>query len=217
MPSHCFLPQSFVKAKGFFPSAPENVKVENLAGDVAENIYSKPWLKAAKNDGRRVVCFARMANPSSPEAYRLHITSDTLLVSAATADGFRYAWQTIGQLTSKRGIVCCDVDDAPAYKWRSLMLDVSRHFQPIEFIKKQVDIMSKYKFNRLHIHLTDAAGWRIEIKRYPWLTKLAAWRPERTWEGMVEERRTLHRRRFGRRLRRLLHTGPIARSRCLRC
>lgn len=175
-------PQSFVKAKGFFPSAPGNVKVENLAGDVAENIYSKPWLKAAKNDGRRVVRFARMANPSSPEAYRLHITSDTLLVSAATADGFRYAWQTIGQLTSKSGIVCCDVDDAPAYKWRSLMLDVSRHFQPIEFIKKQVDIMSKYKFNRLHIHLTDAAGWRIEIKRYPWLTKLAAWRPERTWK-----------------------------------
>ena len=106
-------PQSFVKAKGFFPSAPENVKVENLAGDVAENIYSKPWLKAAKNDARRVVRFDRMANPSSPEAYRLHITSDTLLVSAATADGFRYAWQTIGQLTSKSGIVCCDVDDAP--------------------------------------------------------------------------------------------------------
>ena len=78
--------------------------------------------------------------------------------------------------------MACDVDDAPAYKWRSLMIDVSRHFFPIDFLKKQIDVMAQYKFNRLHIHLTDAAGWRIEIKRYPRLTNFAAWRPEALWK-----------------------------------
>ena len=66
--------------------------------------------------------------------------------------------------------------------WRGLMLDVSRHFFPISFLKKQIDVMSEYKFNRLHIHLTDAAGWRIEIKRYPRLNNFAAWRSGKLWK-----------------------------------
>ena len=62
------------------------------------------------------------------------------------------------------------------------MIDVSRHFFPISFLKKQIDVMSEYKFNRLHIHLTDAAGWRIEIKRYPRLNNFAAWRSGKLWK-----------------------------------
>lgn len=62
------------------------------------------------------------------------------------------------------------------------MLDVSRHYFPISFLKKQIDVMSEYKFNRLHIHLTDAAGWRIEIKRYPRLNNFAAWRSGKLWK-----------------------------------
>ena len=174
-------PQSFEAGKGTF-STTSGVKVVNEAGAMADNIYSKPWTAKSSDGARQVVRFTKLQNPSSPEAYRLHITRDTLLVSAASADGFLHAWQTIAQLTSKNSIMACDVTDAPAFKWRSLMLDVSRHFQPIEFVKKQIDIMAQYKFNRLHLHLTDAAGWRIEIKRYPRLTNFAAWRQGNTWK-----------------------------------
>lgn len=62
------------------------------------------------------------------------------------------------------------------------MMDVSRHFFNKEFIKKQMDALAYYKLNRLHLHLTDAAGWRIEIKKYPRLTEFAAWREFPTWK-----------------------------------
>lgn len=174
-------PQSFAPGKGTF-STTAKVKVVNEAGKMAENIYSAPWMAKSADDARQVIRFVRSENTSSPEAYTLHVNKDTLLISAATADGFRYAWQTVKQLEQKGGVMACDINDAPAYKWRSLMLDVSRHFQPIEFVKKQIDVMAQYKFNRLHLHLTDAAGWRIEIKRYPRLTSLAAWREGKTWK-----------------------------------
>ena len=177
-------PQSFTPGKGMFSTSATGYRVVNEAGADAENIYSKPWIAKNNDKARQVVLFKRLrANGKvSPEAYRLHVTGDSIVISAASADAFRYAWQTIAQLTTKKGIVACDIQDAPAYKWRSLMLDVSRHFFPIEFLKKQIDVMAQYKFNRFHIHLTDAAGWRIEIKRYPRLTNFAAWRPNRTWK-----------------------------------
>lgn len=175
-------PQSFTARKGVFGTAANSFKIKNEAGPDAENIYTAEFSAKSAPQARRVVRFTRLAGASSGEAYTLHITPDTLLISAASADGFRFAWQTINQLSTKKGIAACDVSDAPAYKWRSLMIDVSRNFQPISFLKKQIDVMSQYKFNRLHLHLTDAAGWRMEIKRYPRLTTMAAWRPERTWK-----------------------------------
>ena len=175
-------PQSFTPGKGFFPADAKTVKIINEAGSDALNIYSRPWTDRHSSDARQVVLFRRLAGAASSEAYRLHVSRDSIVISAASADAFRYAWQTVAQLTTKKGIMACDIEDAPAYKWRSLMLDVSRHFFPIDFLKKQVDIMAQYKFNRFHIHLTDAAGWRIEIKRYPRLTNFAAWRPNRTWK-----------------------------------
>ena len=175
-------PQQFKPAKGSFNTSASKVKFINEVGKQAENVYTKEWTDKADAEASHVVKLTRLANPSSSEAYRLHITKDTLLISAASADGFRHAWQTVAQLRTKSGIMACDINDAPAYKWRSLMLDVSRHFQPIEFIKKQIDVMAQYKFNRLHLHLTDAAGWRIEIKRYPRLTNFAAWREGDTWK-----------------------------------
>ena len=62
------------------------------------------------------------------------------------------------------------------------MLDVSRHFLSKEFVKKQIDALAFYKINRLHLHLTDAAGWRLEIKQYPLLTEFAAWRTDANWK-----------------------------------
>ena len=181
------MPQHYEARKGAFDINAKDVTVTNEAGPDADNIYSHKWLGRQNGGGTaaraaRVIRLCRMTGAASPEAYRLHITGDTLLVSAPSADGFRNAWHTIAQLTTKKGVAACDIDDAPAYRWRSLMIDVSRHFFTIDFLKKQIDIMAAYKFNRLHLHLTDAAGWRMEIKRYPRLTNFAAWRPQASWK-----------------------------------
>lgn len=115
-------------------------------------------------------------------AYTLHVGRDTVKVVASTADGFRYAHATFRQLLTSCGYACATIQDAPAMAWRGAMLDVSRHFFPIDFLYKQIDALATYKFNRLHLHLTDAAGWRMEIKRYPLLTQLAAWRTNASWK-----------------------------------
>ena len=189
-------PQSYAPAKGTFHTRGRQVRVENRVGDIARNIYSEPWMAVSKGGARQVMIFDRLSPKSiagltlkdgaEAEAYQLHVSPDTILIRAASADGFRLAWATVRQLTTKKGVACCDVLDAPAYKWRSMMLDVSRHFRSIEFLKRQIDAMARYKFNRLHLHLTDAAGWRIEIKRYPRLTNLAAWRPYATWQEWTD-------------------------------
>jgi hexosaminidase len=72
------------------------------------------------------------------------------------------------------------VKDNPRFGWRGMMLDVSRHFQTKEFVKKQIDVFASYKINKFHWHLTDDQGWRIEIKKYPNLTEKGAWRADRT-------------------------------------
>ena len=66
--------------------------------------------------------------------------------------------------------------------WRGMMIDVSRHFVPLDELYREVDIMSHYGLNTLHLHLTDAAGWRMEIKAYPRLTEVGAWRTRQTWK-----------------------------------
>lgn len=91
--------------------------------------------------------------------------------------------QTLAQLRDAKGNVSlCTISDRPAYYWRGAMLDVSRHFFSLDFVKKQIDVLAQYKINRLHLHLTDAAGWRMEIKRYPRLTGLGAFRTFDSWK-----------------------------------
>lgn len=118
------------------------------------------------------------------EAYRLVVTPDSVVAEAPGYPGLFYALQTLFQLADMdRGrIPCVVVEDYPRYLWRGFMLDVSRHFFDADFVKKQIDAMAMLKLNRLHLHLTDAAGWRIEIDRYPLLTSLAAWREGNTWK-----------------------------------
>ena len=123
--------------------------------------------------------------PSAPnaEAYQLRITPDSLLIYASTEGGVTCAAATLMQLKSaKETLPCVTITDAPAYAWRGIMLDVSRHFFPISYLKKQIDILARHKINTLHLHLTDAAGWRMEIKRYPRLTEQAAWRTDASWK-----------------------------------
>ena len=113
-----------------------------------------------------------------------HLTIDekhiTILAEVKSA-GIFYALQTLLQLlpTEKNNnlkIPCVTIKDSPRFEWRGMHLDVCRHFFPVTFIKKYIDLLAMYKMNTFHWHLTDDQGWRIEIKKYPKLTQIGAWR-----------------------------------------
>ena len=114
------------------------------------------------------------------EAYRLTITPKRIRIEANTPEGVYRAQTTLAQL--EYPYPCGVIIDYPRFAWRGIMLDISRHFRDKDFILKQIDALSEVKLNVLHLHLTDAAGWRIEIKSHPELTAKTAWRVGDTWE-----------------------------------
>ncbi len=117
------------------------------------------------------------------EAYTLHISPLQIEISASSEAGFLYAEQTLIQLAEQHGklaLPCLLVRDQPRFAWRGMHLDESRHFMGKAFVKKYIDWLFTLKMNVFHWHLTDAQGWRIEIKKYPRLTSIGAWRPDRT-------------------------------------
>ncbi|HVI98143.1 MAG TPA: family 20 glycosylhydrolase [Sphingomonas sp.] len=123
--------------------------------------------------------FERDPKIPGAEAYRLVVAPDSATVSAATDAGLYYGAETLWQLivSSPDGrIPAVTIDDAPAFAWRGVMLDSSRHFQPVAYVKQLIDRMALAKLNTLHWHLTDDQGWRIEIDKYPKLTSVGAWR-----------------------------------------
>ena len=121
--------------------------------------------------------------PGKPAGwYALQIDRRGVSILYSDEASRHYATATLGQLAvGPCEYRCCTIEDWPRYAWRGAMIDVSRHFFTIEHLKKQVDILASYKINRLHLHLTDAAGWRMEIKRYPRLTEQSAYRTESDW------------------------------------
>ena len=122
---------------------------------------------------------------ASEEAYRMDITPAGVRIVAGGAAGEFYALQSLAQMTSDgriKQLQCCSIEDSPRFPYRGLHVDVSRHFRSVDFLKKQMDAMALFKMNRMHIHLTDAAGWRLKIEAYPLLTDYAAWRPQHTWK-----------------------------------
>ncbi|WP_279114512.1 beta-N-acetylhexosaminidase, partial [Muribaculum intestinale] len=122
---------------------------------------------------------------SSPEGYVLDIAGDGVHARATSAAGLFYAAHSLAQLadTYDGKIPECSIVDYPRFQYRGLMIDVSRNFRDKNFIKKQIDAMAALKLNRLHLHLTDAAGWRMQIDRYPRLTEFAAWRKGGSWKN----------------------------------
>ena len=111
------------------------------------------------------------------EGYELHVTPEFVKLAANAPAGIFYGQQTLRQLRTADGsLPCCRIWDKPRFSWRGLMLDVSRHFITKEEIKHFLDVMAVHKFNVFHWHLVDDQGWRIEIKRYPRLTEIGAWR-----------------------------------------
>ncbi len=120
---------------------------------------------------------------ASPESYRLEVLPARVVVSAREPRGLLYGAVTLWQLASAQRLVdgalalpALRIDDTPRFRWRGLMLDSVRHFQPPEFILRYLDWMALHKLNVLGWHLTDDQGWRLEIKRYPRLTEVGAWR-----------------------------------------
>ena len=128
------------------------------------------------------------------EGYRLDVTERLITIESASPEGFFYAVQTLYQLLPPAvlgdsfspgtnllpgwRIPACRIQDQPRYVYRGMHLDISRHFFPVPFIKRYIDLMALHKFNNFHWHLTDDQGWRIEIKKYPKLTQVGAQRRE---------------------------------------
>ncbi len=124
------------------------------------------------------------------DKYHLSVGEDRIfIVAEGEGAGFFYGLQTLFQLLpvqdvnafktppqSAFTIPCMDIKDSPRFEWRGMHLDVCRHFFPVSFVKKYIDLLSQYKFNTFHWHLTEDQGWRIEIKKYPLLTKVGAFR-----------------------------------------
>lgn len=117
------------------------------------------------------------------EAYILDVTRKGVSVKAGGEAGVFYACQTLGQLGDKV-IPCVHIEDAPAFDYRAMMLDCSRHFWTVDELKSVLDLLALHKINTFHWHLTDDQGWRIEIKKYPELTKVGNYRPYTvSWPG----------------------------------
>jgi len=113
----------------------------------------------------------------NPEAYRLTVPEKgPAIIHASAPSGAFYGFQTLLQLAQNGKIPTCTVTDAPRFGWRGLMLDEVRHFMGKDYVKHLLRTMAAHKMNRFHWHLTDDQGWRIEIKKYPDLTTIGAWR-----------------------------------------
>ncbi|WPU91037.1 family 20 glycosylhydrolase [Mucilaginibacter sabulilitoris] len=143
-------------------------------------------LLIVKGNKPRAIKLVYDAALTAPEAYKLNISKSQVIITAKDPAGVFHAVETIRQLlpvSVEKGIVsksltlpAVTIEDQPAYAWRGMHLDVSRHFFSISYLKKFIDRMALYKMNKLHLHLTDDQGWRIEIKKYPKLTEEGAWR-----------------------------------------
>jgi len=122
------------------------------------------------------------------EGYTLHVNSETIKITAKSNAGFVYGLESVRQLLpvaiESKTVVenvswiipNLEIKDQPRFKWRGLMLDLSRHFFDKDYIKEIIDGLAMHKMNVLHLHLVDDQGWRIEIKKYPKLTEVGAWR-----------------------------------------
>lgn len=152
---------------------------------LADKVKLKTGLEQQNAAGKTVISIQQSNAEifNNPEAYALHITQDSIVLTASTAAGAFRGAQTIRQLIpaiaydtlveNKRWIIPTgDIFDAPQYEYRGTMLDVARHFFSVADVKRYIDLLAYYKINVLHLHLADDQGWRIEIKSWPKLTEI---------------------------------------------
>ncbi|MCZ4118806.1 beta-N-acetylhexosaminidase [Streptomyces sp. H39-S7] len=154
----------------------------------------------SETDAIRITVAEVVADDLGPEGYRIMVSPTGVHLHGGGPAGVFWGAQTLRQLLGPEAfrraplaarewhIPFCHIEDSPRFGWRGLMLDVSRHFLPKDAVLRYVDLMAAHKLNVLHLHLTDDQGWRVEIKRYPRLTEVGAWR-ERTKVGLRESER----------------------------
>ena len=192
-------PLSFVQGKGEFqwrnPSKVALVgdSIDRSVIETALSYTSLPY-EFVDDEDKADICLqlAGSEDGLADESYKLTVTKKKVTVQAHSMAGLFYGIQTLIQMTDEDSgrTVAATVVDAPRFSYRGMMIDVSRHFHSKEFVMKQIDLMAKYKMNRFHFHLTDGAGWRLQIDRYPRLTDFAAWRKpanlQEWWDGRRE-------------------------------
>ena len=181
-------------SSSFYAPTPE---AKTIAEFFAAKLKNSTGFNFAIADAEKDGGISLLIDPAmeiNEEGYRLDVTPQGVKIQAKTPQGVFYGMQSFLQLlpaeVESPSVVkniewsapCVSIDDAPRFAYRGMMLDVSRHFFDVNFVKKQIDAFAYYKLNRLHLHLTDAAGWRIEIDKYPRLTEFAAWREFPTWK-----------------------------------
>lgn len=183
------MPRSVEYHSGNFTISPETKFYTNFSAESRQaltdylegtSLGSVPFAESATGNNGIELNLCDSSIVTGNEAYRIEIDKKGIRLSASTETGIFYGLQTLLQLlnnSDNKTLPALTINDSPRFPYRGLHLDVSRHFFDKEFVKKQLDAMAYFKMNRLHWHLTDGAGWRIEIKKYPRLTSFAAWRP----------------------------------------
>lgn len=193
------VPQKLEAQTGVFTVNDKTVIVGNAAwNDVAEllntqlntvNGWNKKVVAGSTKLVKGAIQFVKDESIAD-EGYKLDVSPKQVIISAKTGKGAFYGVQTLLQLLPtdvfkdgkvegvKWSIPCCKIEDAPRYSYRGLHLDVGRHFSPVSFVKKYIDLIALHKFNTFHWHLTEDQGWRIEIKKYPKLTEIGSVRKE---------------------------------------
>jgi hexosaminidase len=193
-------PNKISVTKGVF-SLNKDTKIQYKGGEAAKSIADKLAAMLSRSSGFQFQASATGTAKSTivfqldkkqianDESYTVSVKPKQITIAASSAQGLFYGLQTLRQLfpaaiesenstPTAWTIPCVHIEDAPRYAYRGMHLDVSRHFFDKKFIMKYIDMMAMYKYNTFHWHLTDDQGWRIEIKKYPLLTKTSAFRTE---------------------------------------
>lgn len=185
------IPTEQVIHEGVFILNSETGLIDDAGFYVASN-FLKEFIESGsefKLQENGAITFIKDDSITSPEGYSLDISSEKIIIKAQTDSGAFYAVQTLRQLLpagfengsfneSEVAIQSLKIEDAPQFSYRGMHLDVGRHMYSVDFIKKYIDALAMLKMNTFHWHLTEDQGWRIEIKQYPKLQDVAAYRKE---------------------------------------
>lgn len=179
-PSILPLPQQLKWVEGYFPLfSCKSILVKNSAfKNEATKLQNQ---LAAKGLNAEIVSNQTGADPvielrfdplqKGEEVYQLEVTANRITLSASTAHGIFNGIQTLDQLMCDGAFVdACEITDWPAFSWRGYMVDAARNYQSVSLLKEQIEIMSKYKLNIFHFHITEDIAWRLAVKQYPQLT-----------------------------------------------
>ena len=156
-----------------------------VAADVSDDLIpmAEELLQVNFSDKKDLpsIILRHSVNIKNDEAYELSVYADSIIIAGKSDAGIFYGIQSLAQMLpvdwdKETSIPICEIKDYPRFPYRGMHLDVCRHFYSVDFVKKYIDLMARYKLNTFHWHLTEDQGWRIEIKKYPKLTEIGAWR-----------------------------------------